>query len=65
MQGYFKKMKPLGDSMRILYDAKQTAAIKPLHAEYLHYEKQQKADIVQFIKMTRRIFFMYLKFQRR
>ncbi len=50
MQGYFKKMKPLGDSMRVLYDTKQTAAIKPLQAEYLHYEKQQKADIMQFVK---------------
>lgn len=50
MQNYYKKMKPLGDSMRILYDAKSLTAIQPLQFQYLQYQKQQKAEIMAFAK---------------
>ena len=50
MQTYFKKMKPLGDSMRILYDGKNMTAIQPLQAQYLQFERQQKTEIMQLAK---------------
>ena len=50
MQAYYKKMKPLGDSMKVLYDNKNMADIKPLQAKYLQYERQQKTDIMQLAK---------------
>ena len=50
MQAYYKKMKPLGDSMKVLYDNKNMVDIKPLQAKYLQYERQQKTDIMQLAK---------------
>ncbi|MBC7651639.1 MAG: AhpC/TSA family protein, partial [Deinococcales bacterium] len=50
MQTYYKKMKPIGDSMRVFYDGKNMAAIQPLQAQYLQYERQQKTEIMQLAK---------------
>jgi peroxiredoxin len=50
MQKYYIKMKPLGDSMRVLYDNKNMAAIQPLQAQYLQYEREQKTEIMQLAK---------------
>ena len=63
MQGYYKKMKPLGDSMRILYDAKNTGAVQNLQRQYLQLQQQQKSDVIKLAKAYPKsyasAFFMY------
>lgn len=63
MQGYYKKMKPLGDSMRVLYDSKNTIGIQTLQGQYLKLQQQQKNDILQLAKANSKsyasVFFAY------
>ncbi len=63
MQGYYKKMKPLGDSMRLLYDAKKMDAVQNLQRQYLQLQQQQKNEIIKLAKAYPKsyasAFFMY------
>ncbi len=50
LNGYYKKMKVLGDSLYALKSAGNEAALKPLESQYMKLEEEQKSEVIKFIK---------------